>query len=487
MGDQAEYEYNYHAPRPQVLSVGGVTGEVKTNFAMGRNMDQMKSMVSNANPEAVHSVSQGWKDVHEQLVGAGGAEAVFKAAVDHILQHWEGASADAFASRAKTISQKISDGAQYAHYTSVAMEHAATVLEHIKPEVEAMQKPSEVSSLEDHAKDLLHGHGRSDSGVKADLAKGVGTQQALDQNRGDLSKGKEAQLEMAVKMETLAASYSAQSSAMGSWTKRARPLDAYKDEDESYPGGTGGATPVPAIIPLEVATPTNTSGSRSTRVPTRTVSPSKSSSRASQTSPREASVSGGVQKPLTDTKSPARTAIDGTSGRLSGVSGGGEGFAGGGARDSGSARGGAGGFSGGLAGGFGGVSRRGSTVGGEAVGRARTGGRGMSGGDEGSGLGAMSGSARGGGLARERGGVVGAVEGGAETGRGTPGGSGLHQSRGATGAGKAAQTRSSTMGGRGSTGHSEEEEGRESTRPDYLVEDEETWIPQRYVAPPVIE
>jgi hypothetical protein len=41
--------------------------------------------------------------------------------------------------------------------------------------------------------------------------------------------------------------------------------------------------------------------------------------------------------------------------------------------------------------------------------------------------------------------------------------------------------------GRGSSERSEEEERREHNRPDYLVEDEETWTPERNVAPRVIE
>jgi hypothetical protein len=41
--------------------------------------------------------------------------------------------------------------------------------------------------------------------------------------------------------------------------------------------------------------------------------------------------------------------------------------------------------------------------------------------------------------------------------------------------------------GRGSSERSEEEELREHDRPDYLVEDEETWTPERNVAPRVIE
>lgn len=39
----------------------------------------------------------------------------------------------------------------------------------------------------------------------------------------------------------------------------------------------------------------------------------------------------------------------------------------------------------------------------------------------------------------------------------------------------------------GRKGRSEDEEQRENERPDYLVEDEETWAPQTDAAPRVIE
>lgn len=289
MSDSGTYEYDYHAPsdKPQ-------HGHLTTDFAMGKDMDQMKSMVSKGNPEAVREVASGWKSVHDQLVGDGGIQATFQAAVDHILQSWQGDAADGFSAQATTITKKLTDGAQYAHYTATAMESAATALAHIKPQVQAMQKPSETSSLLDHGKDILTGGGRDDSGLKTSIAKGASTQDALDSNRGDLSKGKEAQLEMAVKMEELAVAYSAQSKTMGSWTKRKPGLD----DEQDYPGDPGGTAPV-AFVPVVVESPSaNTSSSRViARTSTGSSSKSGTSSPSkSVTGSHESGVSGGVRQ-----------------------------------------------------------------------------------------------------------------------------------------------------------------------------------------------
>jgi hypothetical protein len=88
-----------------------------------------------------------------------------------------------------------------------------------------------------------------------------------------------------------------------------------------------------------------------------------------------------------------------------------------------------------------------------------------------------------------RGGVVGGTpKSGAGAGRGTAGGSGLHSSRGAAGKGASAVRKGGIAGVPGSrTGRRKEDEQREGERPDYLVEDEETWTPETNAAPRVIE
>lgn len=398
-------EYQYQAPTQCYV------GEHTTDFAGSKDMDEMKAMLANASVKDVRSASRGWQIVHDQLVGADGVKSVFDAAVDHIMQHWEGKAADSFAAKAKQISKQISDGAQYAHYTSVAMENAAGALETIKPQVDSMEKPSALSSAWDYVTD----DGRDDSRLKADLAKGVSTQQALDSNRDKLSKGKEAQLEMAVKMEQLGAAYNSQTKSMGSWAIR----DSNRDD---YPGDPGGTTPVPTVIPVSpsVSSPRASSSRTTTGGKTTGIGSSRSVTAPRESAPteRESGISGGARKPVTSVKPQVGTGIDGISGGVGGGVGGSTSI-GGGVGSVGSGGGTTGSVVGGMPGAFG--------------------SRGMPGGASGAAF-------RGGGLPRQRGGVVGAAKGGTPTGNGTQGGSGLHRSRGAAGAGK------SSKAGRGEIG-----------------------------------
>ncbi|MFF3254946.1 hypothetical protein ACFYWP_28905 [Actinacidiphila glaucinigra] len=484
MGDELSYEY-------REAEKMCFAGEVKTPFATGKNMDEMKAMLANANPDTVESVAHAWGRVHDMLVkGDGSVKAVFDKAVDHILQHWEGAAAEGFATKAKKISKQIDNTATYAHYTSTAMQSAANVLRPVKAEVDSMEKPSTLASMGDK---LTDGFDRNEDWQR-EIRDNRGAQSALDNHEGSLSAGKEAQLKMAARMETLALTYTAQSKSMGQWNNRI-------DDPEDYPPTPVGQPPVPVVVPT---------------TPSRSVERPKPSSRNSVTgttggtakpssnvkSPRDTGITGGLPKPAASTKPQVGTAIDGIvapPGAATGTGGGTAGAGGGGVGTGGTVGGGAGGAAGGLPGGVagaglgarGGAGARGGSAGAGA--RAGAAGRGgMPGaGGAGAGAGGRGGAAagRGGGLARRGGGVVGAAKGTGSGTRGTPGGSGLHKSRGAAGAGSGgnAGRGANRMMGRGQSDRTEEEERREGERPDYLVEDEETWTPERNNAPRVIE
>jgi hypothetical protein len=460
-------------------------GTVQTPFAAGTTMDDMKEMLRDAQPDTVLQVAGAWKRVSEMLVGDGGIQGAFDQAVSHIMQHWEGASADAFHAKAQKISKSIQDTATYATYTSVAMKSAGDVLKQIKPEVMAMEKPSGLASAWDYATDLGD---RDDNAYKKDLTGNAGAQNALDKDEGTLSAGKEAQLKMAAKMETLAVAYTSQTATMGSWKKVKPTVD---NNEKDVPGDPGGVAPVPVMVTPEARAPHSTNSSGSVRGGT-TSGPKTSLVNAPKTLPRDAGISGGAQKPLS-ASDPIGTSVDGISGGVTGGSrpgggtpavgvGGSVGPVGGGAA-SGSGAAGLPGASGGL-GAAAGAAGRGTGSG--AVGRGMPGAGGAGAGKVGAG--GKGGSARGGSLARMRGGVVGEAEEGAAGKRGAQGGSGLHQSRGATGKGQTGgKGRNGMLGGRGMSTDAHEKEGRTSDRPDYLVEDEETWIPDSEVAPRVIE
>lgn len=286
-----------------------------TNFIGGKNMDEMKAMLSNARPDLVTGVAQGWSGLSAHLAEI---QAEFEKEVTRIQAHWTGAAADGFAAKAKQVSKSIANTAKYASHTSTAMSNVGAALAPIKDEVMAMEKPGAVSSFLNSAGD---GFTRSDDGLNKDIAAGKSAQQALDDNHDDLSAGREAQLKMASKMETLGAAYNSQAMAMGSWNKRPSV-----GEEGDYPGDPGGIAPTP------VATPT----ARTSRI---SKSVSSSSARTGQTSSISSSksvaspsgISGGAHKAT----APARnvgTAIDGMSTGHTGASSiGGTGMVGGGA------------------------------------------------------------------------------------------------------------------------------------------------------------
>ncbi|WP_399085026.1 hypothetical protein ACGH2B_05655 [Streptomyces sp. BBFR2] len=467
--------------------------EHETNFAE-MDMDTMQAMVKASNPGEVHNVSKGWKDVYDQLVGGsgGGIKGAFDAAVKEVLQHWEGTSADKFREQANKISKKISDCSLYADYTSRAMKNAASVLEQLKPEVESMEKPGTMDSAVNWFQD---GGSRDDSGLKRDLANpGMTTQQALDNNTGNLSSGKEQQLRMAVKMEQLGAAYVSQAKAMGTWkTKQI-------DKTEDYPGPPGGEPPAP--VPMPMPTGGSMSPGNGGAPSLKPLGKGPGFSSEGLDSPKTSGISGGIgTQPGKGSYTPdVSTGLDsfqppkgaGGGGLSGGIGGGGLGGAGGGL--SGGAGGGVGGGTGagGIGGGMG-VVGGGAGAGGAGRGAGRTGMPGM-GGAAGAGRGAgakgAGGAGRGGALARQKGGVIGAGKG--KAGAAGQGGSGLHRSRGGAqagaGAGAGGRRPAGMAGAPGVHGSKGKEKGQNNgERPDYLVEDEETWASERNVAPKVIE
>ncbi|MEU6353460.1 hypothetical protein ABZ896_29740 [Streptomyces sp. NPDC047072] len=461
MGDKDIDDFEYVAPN-QCISA-----KHTTPFGLDYDMDQMKAMVRDADPGTVRRVADAWTALSKDLVGSGGIKESLETAVQHVLAHWEGESAELFKARAQVISKKITDSSKYADNTSVSLRGAAAKLDEIKPEVLAMEKPGKVSSALDYIGNMGD---RDDSGANNALKSGAGSQEALDNNAGSLSEGREAQLRMAVKMEALGAAYNSRAAEMGTWQKGKQV-----SQDEDYPGDPGGVAPAPVVVPTESAT---RSPQRVATGTARTGQATPIGSAKSVTPP--SGITGGGHKPTT-AQPQVGTAIDGISGGRTGApSMGGTGTVGGGAAAGGGFGGGAG-FVGGAVGGAA-----------AGAGAARAGAAGMAGRTGAGGVGgagsARAGAARASGASR--GGVVGGTPkaGAGGAGRGTAGGSGLHGSRGAAGRGANAVRKGGMVGAPGGRkGRPEDEEQREGERPDYLIEDEETWAPQTNAAPRVIE
>lgn len=501
-------------------------------------------MVANSNPGEVGNVAGGWKKVRVALVGedwGSGIKKHFDDAVTKVLQTWHGTSADQFAKQAQKISENFANLAPYPHNTGHVLEQIAQRLAEAKGFVEGVKEPSTLERAADRLADFsssgtgkiaalvpggagaamvsdmlgITGDGRDDSGLNKDLANPkMSIWDAMNKNRDNLSIDRERQLQAAHYMEQLATTYRAGVSALGSNKTRVGDHDRIHAPDDGGNGNTGAIPPIGAFGPM----PSGPKGGG----PAPSIPGMKGGgyqTPPAMDAPKLPGVEGGVGSLPKAPPTPIKTGLEGLTGGTGlgtggpgGIGGGLGGGVGTGGLGSGAgvgggsgagiggpgmpgAIGGIGGAMGAGRGGAGGV-RSGGGAGAGGAGAGARGGRpgmpGMGGAAGAKGAGAKGAGAAGKGspLARQKGGVVGGK--GGKSGVGAQGGSGLHRSRGGTQAGAAGGTggrRPAGMAGaHGAHGAKGKDKSNENgQRPDYLVEDEETWTPERNVAPKVIE
>ncbi|MFG2746604.1 WXG100 family type VII secretion target [Streptomyces chartreusis] len=470
-----------HDGKLESLPNGGMGGpdrsKLDTPF-MKMSIPDLRAMILDADPNRIYEVSQHWKSIHNILSGgdgdgkSGGVDSVsakdsvagmMQSAVENVLEHWEGDAAEAFRKKANEIMQNVRNGAAWANHYGEAMHGVQNDLRNSMSKMREVEEPG----FWDKAWDKMWDDERSDQQLLDDINKGVSTDAARQANADSLSAGKEAQLQGVAIMEQLAVNYKA-------YAGGAR-IDESKTDPFSPPSPQ---TPMPTPISMPSAGSSSPGAGGTTKPwsagPTTGVKPAP-------TVPRDSGITGGSQLPTARTKidsiSPGLTGTGPVAGTGGGISGGGGGIGTGGAQGPGIvAPGGASGLAGGAAarGGIGAAGGRGGVAGGAAAGRGSGGRAGMGGmGGAGAGAAGRGGAGAGGrgALAKSRGGVVGAAKGVA--GKGAGGGAGLHGSRGGTQRGAMAGG-AGGMGGR--NGRRSEDENSRGDRPDYLVEDEETWI-----------
>ncbi|MEV0094318.1 hypothetical protein [Streptomyces sp. NPDC050738] len=482
---------------------------LETNF-MEYSIKGLKRMVEDADPGKLYEISQHWKSVHNTLSGgdggntggvdtvsAGGSVAgMLDAAVKNVLEHWEGQAAQAFQRKAQEVSTGIRNAAAYASLTSGQMEAVQNDLRQAKETMRDIKEPG----FWDKVGDKLSDYDRDDSQMQKDLANGVDPKAAAAANADRLSATKERQLQAVSVMESLGSNYQ-------TYAKNITENGQIDHTKPITPPDKPIVTPPPVHIPSsngkgpgKAGTTDKWSSGQVKPVQVAPTVPHESNIPGAHTLPSNGTHSGNTYNPpsvgtnVDGITSPPSTGI-GSGGIGGGV---GSGGGGGGIGTGGLGGGGLGGSSGagfggagstGLVGGAGaaGAGRGAGGAGAAGAGRGAAGGRGMGGGGMGGGGGARGGASGAGGrgaLARARGGAVGAAKGIAN--KGTGAGSGLHGSRGgsqrgATGAGG--------MGGAAGRGKGKKGQGEGSDRPDYLVEDEETWISEEQgrIVPPTIQ
>ncbi|MFJ7078888.1 hypothetical protein [Streptomyces sp. NPDC098781] len=472
-----------HDEKLESLSNGGMGGpdrsQLDTPF-MKLSIPELRAMILDADPGRIYEVSQHWKSIHNILSGGDGdgksgtvdsvsakdsVAGMFQSAVENVLEHWEGDAAEAFRKKANEIMQNVRNGAAWANHYGEAMHGVQNDLRNSMSKMREVEEPG----FWDKAWDKMWDDERSDQQLLDDINKGVSTDAARQANADSLSAGKEAQLQGVAIMEQLAVNYKAYA---GGGMRDGDPTDPFQPPNPQ--------TPMPTPISMPSAGSSSPSMGGTTAKPW-SAGPT-SNIKPTPTVPRAPGITGGSQLPSVGTKvdgiSPGLTGT-GPSAGVGGPGVGGGNFGTSGAQGSGIvAPGGASGLAGGAAarGGIGAAGGRGGLAGGGAAAGRGAGGRAGMGGMGGAGAGAAAGrgGAGAGGrgaLAKSRGGVVGAAKG--VTGKGAGGGAGLHGSRGGTQRGAMAGG-AGGMGGR--NGRRSEDENTRGDRPDYLVEDEETWI-----------
>ncbi|MFG2135570.1 hypothetical protein [Streptomyces sp. NPDC048650] len=419
----------------------------------------LRKMIANANPETIETAGDHWRKSADLLGGHdghGGVRKKFMDAVDHATAHWEGSAAEAFRREATKVLSKIDRTYRHARKTETSLIGSrgsgpeVGLAHNLRLAMDAMSKihdPGKWDRFTDEKGDDAQFH-RDMANPKMDA------RQALELNRDNLSLTKERQVEAVIVMDELANHYKGRAAIWGDdsddglhgdWPKEPGsgphphpvrmpdPADRYHPDPSSVtphtPNGAGGGAVPPGFDGPKINRPD---------VPVHT----------------------GLDSVQSNTMNPPS------------VSGGYHGGPPGGGHNAGNPNG---AMPPGPLGVPGGAMRTGGGRGAPSTSGMRGGmpGAGGAGGAKGGKTGAVG---RSGAQARTRGGMAGKP--GGPAGGAKQGGSGLHRSRGGKQAG---------MGAPGAKGKDKKEERTTGQRPDYLVEDEETWAPQRNVVPRVIE
>ncbi|WP_285737442.1 WXG100 family type VII secretion target [Kitasatospora phosalacinea] len=502
-----------------MLDQGGDGGGAYTDFS-AHSHAELISMVHSLDSGSVMAAADPWRRAHETLTRI---QASLATATSDATSTWQGSTSDAFHQHMTELANNVGKAAESTHYTATVLQELSKSIDQAKADMP--EEPGFWDKVGDSVSDVAK------ESVGVDDAD---TQHSITESRKQEAVGV---------MQVLAAKYSVATSSLGRFGLYDDDPNAAKQLTPPSDGAAG------FIAAIAGVTAGSFQGSTRTVAPSgsQTSLKGSSSSRPPQAPkiqptvirPTDAGISGGTANALPQPKGPG-TGIDGIQGGVQGgarggtttvggpgsvhgpvAGGGGGGLAGGGTtggligQGGGTLMGGTGlggsraGFSGNSvskAGTFGanGLSSS-SGAGGTASGGANGAGGRAGGVGGGMGGGAGAGGAGGGGLkgrsgsglTGKAGGVVGeAAQGGAGGRSFSQGGSGIGRSRFGQGAAGGAGQAAGGAGQGGAAGHggmaghgqgSKRAKKGTSDRPDYLVEDEETWASGEKANPNVVE
>ncbi|MFJ1755245.1 WXG100 family type VII secretion target [Kitasatospora sp. NPDC088134] len=457
----------------------------------------LRAMVQSLDSGAVMAAADPWRRATETLKQI--RTALNTAAAD-TTGSWQGATSNAFYSHMTELASSVNNLAAYSNDAAGALQMMSEAIDKAKHDM------PEEPGFWDKAGDAFSDAAQESVGISNE-----DTRTSITDSRKQ---------EAVAVMQTLAASYRATTNYL-----KVPGGTGVEDPRQLTPPDNGGTAALGALIAgigsglVQTSSVMSTSGTTAPRQ--RSVSSSTPKAPKTQQAvirPTDAGISGGTANALPQPKSPG-TGIDGVQGGTL-VRGGGGTIG---------STGGAGGVHGPTGtGGFGTVGGTGAgsighggtgLVGGTGIGNSRAGfsgnsvskagtfgSGGMGGANEGLGRGSGAGGAganggaggaggrAGRGLTGKAGGVIGESTQSAGGGRAfSEGGSGIGRSRPgqaagagqAGGPGQAGGAQGGGMGGHGQAGKKNKKQGKD--RPDYLVEDEETWASGNHVNPNVVE
>ncbi|MFJ6216431.1 WXG100 family type VII secretion target [Streptomyces sp. NPDC092296] len=490
-------------------------GEATTDFSQYSHGD-LKNMVDAMNSGAVMRAADPWRRAYDTLKDIRSALRTYSG---QATTDWDGQASDAFAASMAKLADSVNNGAEYANNAAVTLEIVADSIDEAKAAMP--DEPSAWDSATDWVGD------RVSSMFGADDAD---TRESEAQSR--------KQQAVAV-LQTLASRYRASVGVLKV------PTGGADDKEREWPpppdlsgaGAIGGVIVGAGLGGIAGASGGGSSSGDSRRSHATAVPSSVGTAAGGTPALTDPAVHGGTATTVTHAPaSPVTGAATGIDGSTVGITGGvrttgvapgalpGGGAPGashgiggglpvagggltGGVRTAGGLTAGAGrgsapieGEAGRTAGGAGGRSRFGAGAGrgggggpldaaalGQGTGRA-AGGYGTGGGAGGGlGAGARSTAGRAGGLSRRSGGVVGESMEGGRGGAFTEGGTGIGSRSRVGRSGGSAGGSAGGAGGLGGARGGKREKERRGERPDYLVEDEETWIDGARPNPDVVE
>ncbi|MBF9070402.1 WXG100 family type VII secretion target [Streptacidiphilus fuscans] len=231
-GDAAWQKYLQQNP-------GGKTGNAgfTTNFEAAKGYDALKAMIHDADPVAMRTAGDHWGSVASELKATAQQ---LTSSVNTTLEHWSGATAEAFRQSAADLNTSLNNGSQYAANTQTAMYSASDAL------LSAQRNFPAKPGFWDKVGDAFGGE--SDVQFHEDALK-YGLAKAIQMDGGQLNAMEERHQEAVLLMEQLGQSYNDATAQLVPPTgSRGEPVTVWPPAPTTQPTppiGTGTTPPAP--------------------------------------------------------------------------------------------------------------------------------------------------------------------------------------------------------------------------------------------------